>query len=225
MVKDNIDMNARSTFVKSHYHGASLSIAQFPTNKNPGINLGDGLLSEQSKKNSKKLSPLPAEYVNIKKLFTLPGNPDKRLWTPLCYTKFKDMLNFPNFDVGLAWLCNVQQLFSTYAEDTEYPGWAKYHSHFICGPKQPPGINTIFPIIPDKVNTLQTQGYCMTLNINSTRTLNPTQTAIDLSDKAVYCAYQRAVSLSVSLFSITIQYRYPHLIEKYYSIMRGGPAY
>ena len=36
------------------------------------------------------------------------------------------MLNFPNFDIAfdkeLAWLCNVQQSFSTYAEDIEYPG-------------------------------------------------------------------------------------------------------
>ena len=66
MMKDNIDMNARSTFVKSHYHGTSLSIVQFPTNENPGINLENSLSSEQSKNNSKKLSPLPAKYVNIK---------------------------------------------------------------------------------------------------------------------------------------------------------------
>ena len=35
------------------------------------------------------------------------------------------MLNSPNvdvtFDEELAWLCNVHQSFSTYAEDTEYP--------------------------------------------------------------------------------------------------------
>ena len=43
MMKDNIDMNARSTFIKSHYHGTSLSIVQFPTNENPGINLENGL--------------------------------------------------------------------------------------------------------------------------------------------------------------------------------------
>ena len=29
MMKDNIDMNATYTFVKSHYHGTSLSIVQF----------------------------------------------------------------------------------------------------------------------------------------------------------------------------------------------------
>ena len=118
----------------SHYHGTSLSIVQFPTIKNPGINLENSLSSEQSKNNSKKLSPLPTEYANIKKLFTLPGIPDKCLWAPLCSINFEDMLNCPNFDIAfdeeLAWLCNVQQSFSTFAEDMEYPGWARYHSHF-----------------------------------------------------------------------------------------------
>ena len=111
MMKDNIDMNARSTFIKSHYHGTSLSIVQFPTNENPVINLENGLSSEQSKNNSKKLSPLPAEYVNIKKLFTLLGIPDKHLRAPLCSINFEEMLNFPNFDIAfdeeLAWSCNV----------------------------------------------------------------------------------------------------------------------
>ena len=123
------------------------------------------------------------------------------------------MLNFPNsniaFDEELAWLCNVQQLFSTYAEDPEYPGWARYHSHFNRGPKQPPGINTIFPLIPEKVNTLQTQEHCMTLNINSTRTLNLIQTPIDVSDQPVYALIKE------------LQYRYPHLFEKYCPVMGG----
>ena len=166
-------------------------------------NLKNGLSSEQSKKNFKKISPLPAEYVNIKKLFTFPGNPDKCLWTPLCFINPEDMLKFPNFDVTfdeeLAWLCYVQQSFSTYAEDTEHLGWARHHSHFNRGPKQPPGINTM--------NLFQTQGHGMTLNINSTRTLDPTQTPIDVSDQPVYALTKE------------LQYRYPHPFEKYCPIM------
>ena len=63
---------------------------------------------------------------------------------PSLFHNFEDMLNFPNFDVAfdeeLPWLCNVQQSFYTYAEDTEYPGWARYHSNFNCRLKQPLGI-------------------------------------------------------------------------------------
>ena len=94
---------------------------------------------------------MPAEYVNKKKLFTLPGDSDKHPWTLLCSINFEDMLNLFNFDHAfdeeLAWLCNFQQSFSTYAEDTEYPGWAKYHLHFNRGSMQLPGINTILPLI------------------------------------------------------------------------------
>ena len=66
---------------------------------------------KQSKKNTKKLFPLLTEYVNIKKTFTLPGNPDKCLWAPLCSVNLEEMLNFCNFDVvfheELAWFCYV----------------------------------------------------------------------------------------------------------------------
>ena len=70
-------------------------------------------------------------------------------------------------------------------------------------------MKTILPLIPEKVNTLQTQGHCKTLNINSTRTLNPIQISIDVSDQAVYGLTKE------------LQYRYPHLFEKYCPIMGG----
>ena len=65
----------------------------------------------------------------------------------------------------------------------------------------------ILPLIPGKVNALQTQGHCMALNINSTRTLNPTQTPIEVSDQPVYGLTKE------------LMYRYPHLFEKHCSIM------
>lgn len=122
-------------------------LVQSPTNENPGINLENGLLSEQSKNNSRKSSPLTAQYLRVK-------DP----WVPLCFINFEDILIFPNFDIAsdeeVAWLCNVQQSFSTYDKDTEYPGWIRYHSHFNHAPKQPLGINNILPLIPEKVNPL-----------------------------------------------------------------------
>lgn len=41
-------------------------LVQSPTNENPGINLENGLLSEQSKNNSRKSSPLTAQYLKVK---------------------------------------------------------------------------------------------------------------------------------------------------------------
>ena len=117
------------------------------------------------------------------------------------------MLNFSYFDITfdeeLTWLCNVQQSFSTYDEDTEYSRWASYRSHFNRGPKQLPGIKTIRPLISEKMNMLQTQGHCMTLNINLTKTLNPTQTLIDVNDQPIYALTKK------------LQYHYSHLLGKY----------
>ena len=36
LAKDNIDLNARSTIIKSHFHGISMSILQFPSSSNIG---------------------------------------------------------------------------------------------------------------------------------------------------------------------------------------------
>ena len=49
----------------------------------------------------------------------------------------------------------------------------------------------------------------MKLNINSTKALNSTQTPIDVSDQPVYAITKE------------LQYRYPHLFEKYCPIMGG----
>ena len=92
VMKDNIDMNARSTFIKSHYHGETLSVVQFPTIENPGINLENGTQNRQNKKNSKILSRLPAEYINIKKLFRITEIIDKRIWAPICSINFEEIL-------------------------------------------------------------------------------------------------------------------------------------
>ena len=55
--------------IRSSSHITTLSIVQFSTNENPGINLENDLSSEQSKKDFQKLSPLSAEYVNIKNFY------------------------------------------------------------------------------------------------------------------------------------------------------------
>lgn len=51
---------------------------------------------------------------------------------------------------------------------------------------QPLAINIVLLLNPEKVNTLQIQGNCMKLNINSSRTLNPTLTSKDANNQPVY---------------------------------------
>ena len=71
-----------------------ITTVQSPTIENPGINLENVTQSEQNKKNSKKLSPLPAGYINMKKLFRITEIINERIWAPLCSIDFEDILLF-----------------------------------------------------------------------------------------------------------------------------------
>ena len=60
LAKDNIDKNAIPTFAKSHYHGTSISVLQYITSSNRGIDLPPIPSPELN-----KLAPLPREYQTI----------------------------------------------------------------------------------------------------------------------------------------------------------------
>ena len=87
--------------------------------------------------------------------------------------------------------------------ETSLPGWARYHASFKRREIDPPGINTISPLLCDKVHTLNMQAYCMLLNINSTKILNEDQTPVDTRDEPLFALSKEA------------QYRYPKLFSNY----------
>ena len=61
MIEDNIDVNVKSNFIQQHYHSTSISIVQFVTEEEKGIDVPEINISKPSSSQSKKLSPLPAE--------------------------------------------------------------------------------------------------------------------------------------------------------------------
>ena len=71
------------------------------------------------------------------------------------------------------------------------PGWSKYAS---CKSKRidPPGINTILPLLRDKVHTLNMQAYRILLNINSVRVLSEGQTPVDTLDQPLFALSMEA---------------------------------
>ena len=77
------------------------------------------------------------------------------------------------------------------------------------GHSYPPEINTISPVIRDKVTTLNTQGHCMLENIRSTDVINPNQTPVDVSDQPVYALTEE------------LQYRFPDLFERHFPLFGG----
>ena len=214
MCKDNIDVNASANFIKAHYYGTSISIIQFTTRENSGKDFPEVDISAPVSAKSKKLSPLPAEYINVKDMF--PSQPKSgRLWAPLCTVHFQDITEFIDSTVAMfdeiAWLELVVKVVgnsNSNASDLA-PGWAQHHASQKRSVVQPPGVNTISPLLRDKVSTLKMQTHCMLLNINSTKVLNPNQTPVDVSDQPVYALTKEA------------QYRFPTVFSEYVPLLGG----
>ena len=59
IVKDNVDLDGTSSFVKNHYHGTSISILQFPSFQNPGMLRPQLPISQRGREKSLKLELLP----------------------------------------------------------------------------------------------------------------------------------------------------------------------
>ena len=216
MLKDNIDMNSKSNFIQWHYHGTSRSIIQFRTHENRGEPFPkvDVSKSVESAKKSKKLSPLPSEYTTVIDQFRDRTKKEK-LWAPMCNVNFCDITDFHELDLAISdeitWLTTVyDSLCSDGSEnDKTCNGWAAHHASMKRGHHYPPGINTISPLIRDKVATLNTQGHCMLENIKSTAVINPGQTPVDVSDQPVFALTKE------------LQYRFPWLFKDYFPLFGG----
>ena len=63
---------------------------------------------------------------------------------------------------------------------------AAHHTSKKRGSNYSPGINTISPLIKDKVATLKTKGHCMLENIKCTKIINLGQSPVDCSDQSVF---------------------------------------
>ena len=55
LIKDNIDVNAKSNIIQQHYHGTSISIVQFVTEGEKSIDFPEINISKPSSSQSKKL--------------------------------------------------------------------------------------------------------------------------------------------------------------------------
>ena len=204
LAKDNIDLNARSTDAKSHYHGTSLSGLQYPNEENPGSVLQRTY--EDLPNVSKKLDNLPKEYCEVPEL---PSNPRKGITAPVC------TVNLPTYFETLSSLMKSMQLeyeWLTSFDNENGFGWAKHHSSFNrSGTDINVGVNAILPLINKQVHRLDTMYHVMNLNTKITNFLNSSQTPVDTCDQPVYALTK------------TIQWMFPETFgsDKYLSILGG----
>ena len=59
LMKENIDVNARSNIVSSHYHGASISVIQYVAENSTGLDFPEVDISQAASLKSKRLLLLP----------------------------------------------------------------------------------------------------------------------------------------------------------------------
>ena len=145
------------------------------------------------------LEDSPDPDINVRDLFSL--------WAPLCSINFSDIDCYADLEVAfqeeLDWLKIVTTCFLSTGNNNLFSGWAQHHVSYNRGLVHLPGINTILPLLGNKVNTLQMQSHCMMLNVNSIQVLNPDQTPVDVSDQSVYA------------LSKELQFRYPDIFGDY----------
>ena len=129
-----------------------------------------------------------------------------KIWAPKT-PDFKDLDDFSLFDLAvgeeLSWLIKFNSLVDT---DALPPAWASFHAAEKRSKLYPPGINTILPMLHDKVHTLNTQAHIMKENIKWTEILNPGQTPVDVSDQPVYALTK------------TLQFMYPDEFSNYFAL-------
>ena len=117
------------------------------------------------------------------------------------------MDDFSSFNIAVSeefsWLINFNLVMDT---DTLPPAWSGFHAAEKRGPRHPPGINTILPVLRDKVHTLNTQAHIMKQNIKWTEILNPGQTPVDVSDQPVYALTKK------------LQYLFPEEFANYFAL-------
>ena len=87
--KDNIDKNATTNLIRSHFHGTDLSLFQLLNHENQGESLDyDGFTDAVY--NIKKLAPLSAEYTQLRKVYRSSGE----LFAPLCRFNYEDLFEY-----------------------------------------------------------------------------------------------------------------------------------
>ena len=183
LAKDNVDSNATSSTATRHYHGTSMTIMQYPTAGNTGVEVYKPVSDDAAQTTSKKVESIPDEYAKppsvyfpkLDKLYaTPPQKQDDKYTDNTMYVK--------GVSDEVEWLESVLSSLDEGSVDS----WSKHHSAQKRRVVDMPGNHAILPLIDSPVHTLQTQHHCMQINKKTTEFLNPGQTPVDVCDQPVY---------------------------------------
>lgn len=206
IAKDNIDVNARSTKIKHHFHGISMTTIQFPSANQPGTKR-DVIYDLSSKIDSSHKLDLPSDYAIIQEP---PRKKNGPLFMPVCTSNI-DYKNFGNLHFEHAKLEETAWLASF---SSEKQPWAEYFSCQRINPSvidvdRTPGNHSLMPLINEQISSLKAQYHIMNIVKKTSHFLNQHQVPIDVSDQPVFA------------YSQEIQLRYPDIFgyDKYITLL------
>ena len=182
--KDNIDKNSSCTVSKFHYHGTSLSLFQFPTYNNPGIERHYEKYVKIPSSMSKKVRELPTFYTEYKEINDLPDTVFAAVPTvtiPLEMTDFNDILTVGR-DKEFRWL----QYVSDATETNSDLSWSVYNERRNDPINSEKSYNSILPLLRQNVRSYSMQMHCIEITKAAIEILNPGQPAVDVSDQPIY---------------------------------------
>ena len=182
--KDNIDKNSSCTVSKSHYHGTSLSLFQFPSTEKKGTERTYNKFVNIKSSESKKVRELPCFYTDFKEIKDPPipfflSVPTVNIPEEMCDSI--QILKQARED-ELEWLSYV----SKQSDSVSDTSWSVYHSKKDVTSEREICLYSILPLLRQNVNSFSMQKHCIEITKAAVALLNPDQVVVDVSDQPVY---------------------------------------
>ena len=203
---DNIDHNPSSTTSMSSFHGTGISLFQHPNEDTRGEERNLVLLGEKTK--SKKISPLPETYTNVRPAYlkSKPEPPVLESPPPLVSNR---RYIYKNIMAEYEWLEHVH-LTSDVIND-EVVSWSAYHSSKKRGPKVQVSLTSLMPLLQETAHSVATIKHSMARVKEATNFLSPGQTPVMAVDQPLFALAKQ------------IQWQWPELYgEDKFIVMFGG---
>ena len=181
--KDNVDKDRSCIVTKSHYHGTSLSLFQFPSAANNGIERKYEKFVKINSCGSKKVKDLPRFYVDVNEIYDPPSTfflsaPTTNAIDDLYSGEILDSAIKAEFD----WLEYV----ASSTELTEDVSWSVHHSKRVSDEEKIKSVNSILPLLRQNVRTFNMQKHCIEITKAAIDVLNPGQIVVGVSDQPIY---------------------------------------
>ena len=139
---DNIDHDPSTTF-RSSFHGTGISITQFPTANNLGVEIEPvATVASQQIALPPSYSIVPAVALSQSKAEV----PQKTCSDALSSSLLEDATK-----KEMLWLKSSMELLNYSFDDYKPLTWASYHAHLQPPVTDPPSISAMLPLFPDKL--------------------------------------------------------------------------